>query len=60
MVFACMVKNYTVQIFKNFLKMVGFRGKLFLFKNKSAFYVSFLLRWLEYLKMLKILALEIT
>lgn len=43
MVFACMVKNYSVQIFKNFLKNGGLlmASKVPFFFNKSAYFFLF-------------------
>lgn len=43
MVFACMVKNYPVQIFKNFLKNGGLlrASKVPFFLNKSAYFFLF-------------------
>lgn len=42
MVFACMVKNYSVQIFKNFLKNGGLlRASKVPFFNKSAYFFLF-------------------
>jgi hypothetical protein len=53
MVFACMVKNYSVQIFKNFLKNGGLlrASKVPFFSNKSAYFFLYLRNFLK--KMVK-------